>query len=134
MVSRWTPSEYGESSDSAISVSSRVGSSEWSTGSGMVSGVDVDTGGVETGSSGVGVEAESDEGVVTCEVEAGSSGATIEVDDAALNEDEFVNACSLNVGMAVVVACGVDAWVRTGTVEILRTAEGLALYAFHLLW
>lgn len=98
----------------------------------------MDTGGVETGSSGAGVEAEvasSDEGIVTCEVEVGSSGATVEVDDASLNKDEFVTkACSLSVGMAAVVADGVDAEVRTGTDEVLDTAKGLTLYAFHLWW
>lgn len=98
----------------------------------------MDTGGVETGSSGAGVEAEdasSDEGIVTCEVEAGSSGATVEMDDASWIKDEFVKkACSLGMGIAAVVADGVDEEVRTGTDEVLDTAKGLALYAFHLWW
>lgn len=113
-----------------------MGSCEWFTGSGVVSGVGVDTGGVETDSSGAGVESEdpsSVEGVVTCEVEVSSSEATVEVDDSSLNRDEFVTkACSLGVGMAAVVACGVDVEVRTGTDEVFDTAKGLALYAFHL--
>lgn len=104
----------------------------------MVSGVGVDTGEVETDFSGAAVEAEdasSVEGVVTCEVEVGSSGATVQVDDSSLNKDEFVTkACSLSVGMAAVVAGGVDAEVRTGTDEVLDSAKGLALYAFHLWW
>lgn len=78
----------------------------------MDSDVGLDTDRVEAGSSGVGVDVDdgfSDEGVITCEVEAGSSGATAEVDDDSLTTGESViNACSLKVEMAVVVAGMVD--------------------------
>lgn len=104
----------------------------------MISGIGVATDGVEAGSSGAGVEVEdasSDKDVITSRVEASSSGITVEEREASLNKVESVmNACTLNVGIAVVVAGGADAELRTGTVEVLHAAEDLALYASHLWW